>query len=222
MKKLIRYALFACGCYLCVYLFPKIAADPLTFIDLRTDVLATLEKYKDTWQDTTIKTLDQPDDMNYELGDVVATITIPKMKIFEQPVYYGSNYLNNNWQITMPGHLSNWGLLGEYKPCCIGAHNYQLFANLPDLEEGDLVIVENQIDTYVYEVVQTEIYDHLVDDFSDKAYNSKQEYDLILMTCWPMDAIETEDSYLVTCRMRKGTKLIPITEETTETNENEG
>ena len=133
--------------------------------------------------------------------------TIPKMNIYELPIYYGESRYNNNWQITCPGHLSGFGLPGEAAPTAIGAHNYQLFSQLPSLKAGDKFIVETSVDVYVYTVVKTEVYNHLTDNWSNLSYNSKDPYDMELMTCYPIEAVVTKDTYIVTAKLQKGTEF---------------
>lgn len=194
----------ACAACLSIVVFPSISKNPLTFAQANQDKDATMKKYKNDWNSNLIRH-ENGNNTKYHNGDTVATITIPRMDIFELPVYYGSNPVNNNWQITTPGHAGNYAMFGEPGVSCIGAHNYQLFKNLPNLKIGDKLIVETNIDTYVYIVDGIDIYDNTKDVWYKKATAHKYEYGLTLMTCYPMDAIKTNDMYLVYTSLLKGT-----------------
>lgn len=194
----------ACITGLCIVLSFTIAQNPLTFSQMNQDKESTLIKYKNTWNNSDIK-YKQINETAYYDGDIVATITIPKMEIYELPVYYGANPVNNNWRITTPGHDGNYAMFGEPGVSCIGAHNYQLFKQLPSLVIGDKIIVETDLDTYVYVVDGTDIYDNTKDIWNKKATLHKKDYGLTLMTCYPMDAIQTNDMYLVYTSLQKGT-----------------
>lgn len=185
-------------------MFPIFAQNQLTFSKWKQDKHITLNKYQAYWNDKTITQKHTPS-QTYILGEQVATITIPKMNIYELPVYYGSNALNNNWQITTPGHLGNWSIFGEDGVTCVGAHNYQLFKNLKLLENGDKLIIETKDDIYVYIVDNTNIYNHETDDWDQVATTHKRNHALNLMTCYPFDAIKTKDMYIVYTTMQRGT-----------------
>lgn len=186
------------------FLFPIVATKQMTFSQVKQNEQATMEKYQNDWNDTSIhqKPLLKP---TYVYGDQIATITIPKMNLFEYPIYYGSDPVLNNWQITTPGHFGNWSLFGEVGVTCVGAHNYQLFKNLKVLEVGDKIIVETTIDRYVYVVDSVGIYNHELDDWDNVATKHKESYALNLMTCYPFDAIKTKDMYIVYTTLQKGT-----------------
>lgn len=204
MKYKLLWAFYLLFFIAVVTLFRPMAAHPMTFTQLAQNPEQTMKKYESLWDDKTIQTAATPK-FHYQLGDQIATITIPKMDYYEMPVYYGSDPVNNNWQITAPGHLGNWNLFGEQGRSAVGAHNYQLFTRLPELEIGDKFIVENEIDVYVYEVVGTAIFDHTKDDWTQLAYQIGEDYSVTLMTCYPIDAIETQDMYLVYTKLCKGT-----------------
>lgn len=188
---------------LCTCLFPIYAEDPITFSQLKMDKEKTMSKYKDDWNDTTVKYALTTE--TYTSGSQVATITIPRMDIYEFPVYYGSNPVNNDWHITTPGPLGNWSMFGESGVSCVGAHNYQLFKNLPSLEKGDKILIETSNDRYVYVVESTAVYNHNIDNWNKTATHHTNDYALNLMTCYPMDAVKTDDMYIVYTNLQKGT-----------------
>ena len=189
---------------LSVVLFPIYVNNPLTFSQLNMNKEKTMEKYKNDWNSTTIKQIAITSN-DFHNGDEVATITIPKMDIYELPIFYGANPVNNDWHITTPGPLGNWSMFGEPGVCCVGAHNYQLFKNLPLLEKGDKILIETNLDRYVYVVESTAIYNHKIDDWNTVATYHTSESALNLMTCYPIDAIKTDDMYIVYTSLQKGT-----------------
>lgn len=189
--------------------FKTFAQNALTYTQILQDPEKTKLKYQDIWSDLRINEAPNPHH-EYQSGDYVGTITIPKMGYYEMPIYYGSNTVNNNWQITTLGHLGNWDMFGEDGCAAVGAHNYQLFSNLPQLQEGDLFLIETEDDIYIYEVIGYHIYDHTKDDWYQVAYKNALPYSVNLMTCWPIEqgAEATEDTYIVYSKMVRGTKFI--------------
>lgn len=211
MYSVIRKTIFALIAFLgtatCVWLFPVVAKNPTTFAQFEQNKEKTLEKYKNVWEDTEIVEVDTyaPE---YELGELVGTVTIPKMNIYEMPIYYGADDINNNWQITAPGRFGNWGIFGEEAITALGGHNYQLFYDLPKMEKGDKFIVETPFDIFIYEVTGSAIYHSGVDDWSDLAFNGKEPYSVDLLTCYPIQKVATNDMYIVYTKMVSGTKFL--------------
>lgn len=189
--------------------FKPLAQDAETYTRWIQNPTDTIEKYKDMWTDRTIVEKDAIP-FHYNSGDMVGTITIPKMDYYEMPIYYGSNEINNNWQITTLGHLGNWDMFGEKGCAAVGAHNYQLFSTLPLLEKGDLFLIETEHDIFIYEVIGYHIYNHEVDDWYKVSYQDAEDYSVNLMTCWPIQQENeaSEDTYIVYSKMVKGTKYI--------------
>ena len=189
--------------------FKPFAKDALTYTELAQNPEKTIEKYANIWEDRTI--IEKPYyEKNFESGDCVGTITIPRMNYYEMPIYYGADHINNNWQITTMGHLGNWDMFGENGRAAVGAHNYQLFSNLPDMQKGDLFLIETDEDIFIYEVIGSRVYDHLTDDWYQVAYLDALPYSVNLMTCWPIEqGMEaTEDTYIVYSKMVHGIKYI--------------
>lgn len=206
--KRIFFAIFAFSMTTgCVWLFPVVAQNPTTFAELVQDKEKTLERYKDIWNDTTIRTINTKAP-EYKLGEKIGTLTIPKMEIYEMPIYYGADDINNNWQITAPGHFGNWGIFGEKPVTALGGHNYQLFYDLPKMEIGDKFIVETEFDTFIYEVTGTAIYESGKHNWTELAFNSAEPYSLNLLTCYPIAKVVTNDMYIVYTKMIKGTKFL--------------
>lgn len=211
MYTLIRKVIFSIMAFAvtasCVQLFEVVAQNPTTFAQMSQDKEKTLEKYKDVWNDTTIIEVDTlaPE---YTLGELVGTLTIPRMNIYEMPIYYGADDINNNWQITAPGRFGNWGIFGEKAITALGGHNYQLFYDLPNMQVGDKFIVETPFDIFIYEVTGSTIYESGVHDWSDLAFNDKEPYSVDLLTCYPIEKVVTNDMYIVYTKMVSGTKFL--------------
>lgn len=191
----------------CVQLFADVAKHPTTFAQLEQDKEKTLEKYKDVWNDKNIVEVDaySPE---YKLGEEIGKLTIPRMDIYEMPIYYGSDDINNNWQITAPGRFGNWGIFGEKSVTALGGHNYQLFYNLPKMQVGDKFLIETPFDNFIYEVTGKTIYESGKDDWTDLAFNNKEPYSVDLLTCYPIEKIVTNDMYIVYTKMVSGTKFL--------------
>ncbi|MEG0764239.1 MAG: sortase [Oscillospiraceae bacterium] len=202
-RKLFLLVYFTFG-LISILLFDKMAVNPITFTQAAQNPKETMLKYKDVWEDNTIVTKSKSN-IEYTEGEIVGTLTIPKLEYYERPIYYGSNNFNNNWQVTTPGYIGNWGMFGDMRCAALGAHNYQLFSKLPSLEKGDLFIVETKTDTYVYEVIGAKIFDHTKDDWNKVAFINSEPHSTTLMTCYPVDAVVTKDMYLVYSKMKKGT-----------------
>ena len=164
MRRFLVVSCFAVMVVLAIALFPVLAKEASTFTGARQNREQTMTKYESSWTDNQIITKNFQKN-EYLNGEITGYITIPAMDIYELPVYYGENDINNNWQITTAGYLGNWGMLTDKKAACIGAHNYQLFQTLPKLKAGDKFIVENETDIYVYEVTGTAVYVAAKDDW---------------------------------------------------------
>lgn len=205
-KKLLCFA-YLLLVLLCIVGFGPFAKESVTYTSVSQNPDATMEKYKDIWADRTIRELPARS-RSYKSGEVVGHITIPKMEYYEMPIYYGSDKINNNWQITTPGYLGNWDMFGECGVASVGAHNYQLFQNLGVMETGDLFLIDTKDDIFIYEVTRTDIYDHTKDDWTKLTYTQAEKYSVSLMTCYPIEkgAEATLDTYIVYSTMVRGTK----------------
>ncbi|MEG2982529.1 MAG: sortase [Raoultibacter sp.] len=181
--------------------------NPVTFTQLAQDPAATMAKYQDVWNDTTVHEAPTREKI-YAVGDVVGTVTIPKLEIYEMPIYYGTTDENKNWQITTPGYIGNWQLFGEAGMAALGAHNYQLFSELEKLGVGEKIIVETIDDTYVYVVQEADVYDHTKQDWAEAVYTGKEPYSIDLLTCYPANVLDTQDRYVVYATMQKGTIFV--------------
>ncbi len=186
--------------------------NPMTFTGAQQDPEATIEKYKDVWDDTTIKKITR-DAPIYIDGEEIGTITIPGMNIYELPIIYGSSEANKNWQVTALSKETNWSMIGETGITAIGAHNYQLFTLMPTLQPGEKFIIETDIDTYVYEIVDKDIYIEGEDVWKDVVWKDRNNYSVNLITCYPVDEVATPDRMILFTKMTKGTIIAPTTNE---------
>lgn len=207
MRKKVLIILILAMAFISITLFPKLGKESITFFEVRQNKAKTLSKYKEVWDNKVIKEV-VGEQKKYEYGDIVGSITIPKINLYEVPIYYGENDITNNWNLITPGYEAGWGMAGEEGIMSIGAHNYQLLFQLPNLEIGDEFIFENSIDTYVYEITGTTVYYEEKEDWYDTVYKDQEEYSINLMTCYPIEKAKTEDRYIVFSKMIKGSKLI--------------
>ncbi|MEG1426652.1 MAG: sortase [Oscillospiraceae bacterium] len=178
--------------------------NPITFTQLSQNPAKTLAKYQSLWNDTTIRKMPYTK-KDYLLGDIIGTLTIPSLEIYELPIYYGTTDENKNWQITTPGYEENWQLFGEYGLTALGAHNYQLFHELPKVKPGEKFIVETPDDVYVYKVQESLVFHSKLEKWADTVYTGKKPYGVNLITCYPDNALNTPDRYVVYATLQKGT-----------------
>lgn len=203
IKAIVTFLLFVAINLLCIYYG---VIEQTTFTQRRQDPQKTMEKYQAYWDDSTIEERDRPP-QKYELGDVVGTITIPELEIYEIPIYYGDSNENKNWQLTTPGREDGWQLFGEYGMTAVGAHNYQLFSELPKMETGDRFLVETQDGIFVYVVQSETVFNHEKSQWIDTVYLGKEPYSTSLLTCYPTNVIDTKDRYIVYATMQRGIKF---------------
>lgn len=177
---------------------------PVTFTELEQNPKVTMSKYEQIWNDTTI-TEKNYTGKSYKIGDVVGTITIPSLEIYEMPVYYGETDENKNWQLTTSGYESGWRLFGEYGITAVSAYNYQLFKELPKIDVGEKFIVETDDDVYVYVVQSESVFEHENQKWEDAAFLDKEPYSVNLITNYPINVVDTEDRYIVYATIQRGT-----------------
>lgn len=209
MKKIVIISVYVLMLVFCMVGFKPFARDALTYTMISQHPEKTLEKYKNIWSDRTIKKESNPGYV-YNDDQIVGRITIPKMGYYEMPIYYGSDDVNNNWQITTAGYLGNWDMFGDKGVSVVGAHNYQLFKNLEALQPGDQFLIETDHDIFIYEVTGHTVFDHKTDDWTQTAYDDAQDYSVDLMTCYPIKqgADATQDRYIVYSKMIRGTQYM--------------
>lgn len=142
---------------------------------------------------------------NYSKGDKVAIVTIPRLGIYREAIVYGLDGKELKEQVSTLGYSGGWGMFGDCSPAEVGAHNYELFKYLPKMEEGDTIIIENDIDTYTYEVIGKMIFDNTKDNWKEDVYLKSEPYSLSLITCYPIEKKETDDRYIVFTKLIGGT-----------------
>lgn len=207
IKRVLLYVLTTLFMIFCIWAFPYIAKNPSTFARSVQNKEKTMEKYKNLWNNTRIVEVDDKAP-KYKIGDVIGTITIPKINIYEMPIYYGQDSVNKNLQITTSENKGDWGIFGEKSITAVYGYNYQMFGNIEALEKGDKFIVELSYNTFIYEVTKSDIYNANKDNFIDIAFNGKKPYSVNLITHYPADNITTDDMYIVYAKMLKGTKFL--------------
>lgn len=117
------------------------------------------------------------------LGEQWATITIESAEVWEVPVYHG-DYDENLWRGI--GHYSNSRFPGQHGKVVLSGHVgiYEFFQRLETMSVGDTVTLDTIYGEYVYEVVDTVIFDQ-----NDKSLLLPEEEDtgdrLIAYTCYP-------------------------------------
>lgn len=209
MKNKIIITIYVLMAVFCVLGFKPFARDALTYTMISQNPEKTMLKYRNIWNDRTIRRIREPHHV-YSSGEIVGHITIPKMGYYQMPIYYGSDTINNNWQITTAGYLGNWDMFGEKGVAAVGAHNYQLFKNLELMEPGDLFLIETPDDIFIYQVTGHAIYDHTKDVWSQVAYDNAPACSVDLMTCYPIEqgAETTQDTYIVYSKMVRGSEYV--------------
>ncbi len=85
-----------------------------------------------------------------------------------------------------PGHLDGTALPGASGTCVIAGHRDTHFAGLEDLVEGNPVLVEDATGRITtYRVTATAV----VDEGETEVLAETTEPTLVLITCWPFDAV---------------------------------
>ena len=119
-----------------------------------------------------------------KLGDVIAVLEIPKIKL-ELPVYYGTNneQISNGVGVmketSMPfGGENTHSVMTSHR----GLPTAKLFTDLPQLEIGDSFFINVADETLAYKVDQIKVIDP--DDFSELQIIPGGDY-VTLLTCTP-------------------------------------
>lgn len=136
---------------------------------------------KEQIQEVDIDTNQNDNTTNYsnELGEVIATIEVPRLKIKEE-VYYGHDYLDLHNLILD----EDYNLPGEGKNIVIAGHKENISEYLKQLEVGDEMQLDTSTGTYNYEVEDIEIVDQ---DDTGILENSTNEKQLLIYTCYPFE-----------------------------------
>jgi sortase A len=99
-----------------------------------------------------------------------------------------------------PGHLHGTARPGEVGACVVAGHRDTHFARLGQLRPGDEVAVDDLSGRrWRYQVSDTAV----VDEHDGAAIAARGGAELILVTCWPFDALAGagDQRYVVRCRL---------------------
>lgn len=160
------------------------------------------EKFKRE-ESRTIETVDWAKH-SYEKGECVGVVSIPRLELFNEEILYNLDGEELKNKISTAGYLGGWSMFGEEGPSTIGAHNYQLFKDLPNMQIGDIIHVKNDIGIYTYEVTDTMIFDDSEDNWKKDVYERSRDYSVTLMTCYPVEKRNTEDMFIVFTKLIGG------------------
>lgn len=141
---------------------------------------------------------------SYENGECVGLVSIPRLELFNEEILYALDGEELNNRISTAGYLGGWSMFGDEGPSTIGAHNYQLFKDLPSMQVGDIIHVKNDVGVYTYEVIDTMIFDYSEDSWKEDVYERSRDYSVTLMTCYPIEEKNTEDMFIVFTKLIGG------------------
>ena len=134
---------------------------------------------------------------SYEKGECVGLVSIPRLELFNEEILYALDGEELKNKVSTAGYLGGWGMFEDKEPATIGAHNYELFKKLPNIEIGDIIHIKNDIGIYTYEVTDTMIFDNSEDSWKEDVYKRSRDYSVTLMTCYPIGERNTEDMFIV-------------------------
>lgn len=164
---------------------------------------------EDSSEDTEIPTekqiyYDKKDFPGYKWGELWATLSIPSIGLEEKNIYVGESKsiykkgIGKRFGTRFPGQGGN---------IVLGAHVTREFYDLQLLEVGDLVYIETEYGSYVYEVYETLI-------FSIADYKYVMNYDdgekLTLYTCHPRGTAYRTERFGVFCKKISGPEWIEV------------
>ena len=88
-----------------------------------------------------------------------------------------------------PGRNHRSGTLGAFRTTVISAHRDTHFSNIGQLESGDRIRVEAENGSVTYRVTATRVV-----DARQSSIRARDRRELILVTCWPFDAVDAGGS----------------------------
>ncbi|WP_394883874.1 sortase domain-containing protein [Clostridium tertium] len=141
---------------------------------------------------------------SYKKGEHVGVVSIPRLGLFNEEILYALDGEELKNKISTAGYLGGWSMFGDKGPSTIGAHNYELFKELPSMQVGDIIHVKNDIGIYTYEVIDTVIFDASEDSWEEDVYKRSRDYSVTLMTCYPIKKRNTEDMFIVFTKLIGG------------------
>lgn len=135
-------------------------------------------------------------DVPHEAGEKMATLLIPKIEQ-KYSVYWGTDSSTLSQGVGM--FVSDLTTVpGGYGHTVLSGHRDTVFVRLGELEKGDLLHVEYEDETYVYEV--SDIWITHEDDRT--VIVEKDDSVLTLTTCYPFDFIGyAPDRYIVQAKL---------------------
>lgn len=160
------------------------------------------EKFKRE-ESRTIETVDLVEH-NYEKGENVGVVSIPRLGLFNEEILYALDGEELKNKVSTAGYLGGWSMFGDKGPSTIGAHNYELFKQLPNIQVGDIIHIKNDVGVYTYEVIDTMIFDNSEDNWKEDVYKRSRDYSVTLMTCYPIEKRNTEDMFIVFTKLIGG------------------
>lgn len=135
-------------------------------------------------------------DVSHEAGEGIATLHIPKIEQ-KYSVYWGTDPSVLNQGVGM--FVSDLTTVpGGYGHTVLSGHRDTVFTRLGELDKADLLHVQYETKTYVYEVTDTWI----TQEDDRTVIVEKDESVLTLTTCYPFDFIGyAPDRYIVQAKL---------------------
>lgn len=135
-------------------------------------------------------------DVSHEAGGEIATLLIPKIEQ-KYSVYWGTDPSVLNQGVGM--FVSDLTTVpGGYGHTVLSGHRDTVFTRLGELDKADLLHVQYETKTYVYEVTDTWI----TQEDDRTVIVEKDESVLTLTTCYPFDFIGyAPDRYIVQAKL---------------------
>lgn len=158
-------------------------------------VKITVKENKNSVKEIAASTLNYP-----KSGEQYGYVYIEKLQMNE-PLYFGDS---NEILRKGAGQYTGSVYPGEKGTSLIGGHNIDAFGKLIGLQKDDLITIKTVYGTYQYKVTDSRVrrYDDQV--ILNQVFQ-KENYQLMLYTCYPIDAIGlTENRLFVTAKMISG------------------
>lgn len=121
-----------------------------------------------------------------DLGQRYANLSCERIGL-DAPVFWG-----NSNEILRSGAGQYWGsfMPGFGRVILISAHNTTYFKCLQYMEEGDLVIMDTNYETYVYRIYRIEVFnENDLEALLDSTMFAEEKETLVMYTCYPFHAI---------------------------------
>ncbi|MFV0288606.1 MAG: class D sortase [Mycoplasmatales bacterium] len=118
---------------------------------------------------------------------MIGYVSIPAIGL-KVPIMQSSSGENEDMQKVMNqtvAHDPQTSLPGEGGNILLTGHREEQFGDLQNIAIGDLVIVVIQENTYLYKVRETKIIDESGDTSFDYVYDSPEQEQLTMFTCYP-------------------------------------